>query len=287
MKKTLLLFALIGFIINVSNGQYSNDYSTYNSKDCESCFLVKIESAGSYTKVTCKLASLNSTQIWIEENGYILDKRTNMRYMLRDVQNIGIGKRNKVKVDAGEIKTFYLYYDLLPETANFLDIMETPQPGGFNYYNVMLNSSGEYGVYRFYDGSADYIRQNYETIQRNKQEQETKRENNTALGIGLGVAAAATAAAIAVGVTQSKASAQSQYYRLQITNKHTDSRNIYVAGEFIGVVPSRSTKTFTLPREKYGYIESVQASGYLFYPNRESGSISSKPGSDQLISFTF
>ena len=285
MKKVIALLTLFGFFLNAVTAQYSNEYSTCSSKDCASCFITKLENVGSYTKVTFKYASIMSAPIWIEEGGYILDKRTNTQYALRNAQNIGIGKRNKVNVPAGEILTYYLYYDQIPESATFLDIMETTQPGGFNYYNIRLNNSGIYGVYNFADGSSDFIRNNYSAIQRNKEAQAQKKETNAAIGIGVGVAAAAAAAAIAVGVTQSKA--ESQYYRLQITNKHTDPRNIYVAGEYIGKVPARSTTTFTLSRTKYGRIESVQASGYFFSPNRESGTINSKPGADQLITFTF
>lgn len=293
MKKRffILISAVFFTVFNTSNinAQYNSysqsEFSTYSTSDCENCFLTKIENVGSYTKVTFKYAATNYSTIYIAEGGYILDKRTNEHYMLRDAKNINIGNRHKTDVEPGNILTYTLYYDQIPEFSNFLDIMETPQPGGFNFYNIRLNGSGTPNVYTFNDNSADFIRQNNALIQRNIQARDERRETNAAIGIGVGVAAAAAAAAIAIGVTQGKAG--NQDYRLQITNRHTDARKIYVAGEYIGIVPARSTKTFTLPRTKYGRIDSEQASGYLFFPNRENGYINQKPGPDQLISFTF
>ena len=63
-------------------------------------------------------------------------------------------------------------------------------------------------------------------------------------------------------------------YNLIITNTHSSPRNIYIEGEYIGTVDGYAAKSFRIPIKLQGYIESIQASGYIVNPNKEYGNIS-------------
>lgn len=77
------------------------------------------------------------------------------------------------------------------------------------------------------------------------------------------------------------------YYYLTVTNTHSSPRNISIEGKYIGQVSGHSTKTFKLKRTLYGKISSVQASGYLLSPNKESGIIQNKPNANDKLTISF
>ena len=65
----------------------------------------------------------------------------------------------------------------------------------------------------------------------------------------------------------------SYVYYINFENRHSDPRNIYVNGKYIGQVKGYGQKKLTVSVDDYGYIESIQASGYLVSPNKESWNI--------------
>ena len=65
----------------------------------------------------------------------------------------------------------------------------------------------------------------------------------------------------------------SYVYYINFENRHSDPRNIYVNGKFIGQVKGYGHKKLTVLVDDYGHLESIQASGYLVSPNKESWNI--------------
>lgn len=66
---------------------------------------------------------------------------------------------------------------------------------------------------------------------------------------------------------------ESYVYYINFENRHSDPRNIYINGKYIGQVKGYGHKKLTLSVEDYGHLESIQASGYLVSPNKESWNV--------------
>lgn len=65
----------------------------------------------------------------------------------------------------------------------------------------------------------------------------------------------------------------SYVYYINFENRHSDPRNIYINGKFIGQVKGYGYKKLTISVDDYGHLESIQASGYLISPNKESWNV--------------
>lgn len=72
-------------------------------------------------------------------------------------------------------------------------------------------------------------------------------------------------------------------YHIEFYNQHSDPRNIYLNGEFIGKVSGYGSRTFTVPIDEYGNLKSIQASGYLIHPNEESFTIPPTPKGRKIV----
>ncbi len=65
----------------------------------------------------------------------------------------------------------------------------------------------------------------------------------------------------------------SYVYYINFENRHSDPRNIYINGKYIGQVKGYGYKKLTISVDDYGHLESIQASGYLVSPNKESWNV--------------
>lgn len=61
---------------------------------------------------------------------------------------------------------------------------------------------------------------------------------------------------------------------LTVRNTHSSPRKIYINDKYIGLVPGYGEATFNVSTKVYGAVESVQASGYIFTPNKEHAHVS-------------
>ena len=72
-------------------------------------------------------------------------------------------------------------------------------------------------------------------------------------------------------------------YFLQITNTHSDPRNVYVDGYYFGQVPGKNTKRIEVITTCYRKIKLEQAKGYLMSPNIENFTLENRPNASSVI----
>lgn len=72
-------------------------------------------------------------------------------------------------------------------------------------------------------------------------------------------------------------------YYIEFYNQHSDPRNVYLNGNFIGKVGGHGCNTFKVSINDFGILKSVQASGYLIYPNEESFNIAPTPKGQKVV----
>lgn len=72
-------------------------------------------------------------------------------------------------------------------------------------------------------------------------------------------------------------------YYIEFYNQHSDPRNVYLNGKFIGKVGGYGCNTFKISINDFGKLKSVQASGYLIYPNEESFNIAPTPKGQKVV----
>lgn len=66
-------------------------------------------------------------------------------------------------------------------------------------------------------------------------------------------------------------------YFLQISNVHSDPRNVYVDGYYFGQVPGKTTKKIEVVTTCYKKIKLEQSKGYLMSPNIENFTLENRP----------
>ena len=139
MKKTSLLLLLL-ITMNLF-GQYKsikiekNDYIENE--------IVQIDFREFSTLVHFKFRSnsLVGNVIYIGEEFYIKDNKTNKKYNLLNSFNFPLGNNNKYAVleEGDEIIHYTLEFEKVPDSAENLDIIESLKGGGFNFYGVVIN----------------------------------------------------------------------------------------------------------------------------------------------------
>ena len=139
MKKTSLLLLLL-ITMNLF-GQYKsikiekNDYIENE--------IVQIDFREFSTLVHFKFRSnsLVGNVIYIGEEFYIKDNKTNKKYKLLNSYNLPLGNNNKYAVleEGDEIIHYTLEFEKVPDSAENLDIIESLKGGGFNFYVVVIN----------------------------------------------------------------------------------------------------------------------------------------------------
>lgn len=72
-------------------------------------------------------------------------------------------------------------------------------------------------------------------------------------------------------------------YILQVTNTHSDPRNVYVDGQYFGQVSGHATKKIEVLTHYYKKIKLEQSKGYLISPNVETFTISNRPNANEVI----
>lgn len=72
-------------------------------------------------------------------------------------------------------------------------------------------------------------------------------------------------------------------YILQVTNTHSDPRNVYVDGKYFGQVSGHATKKIEVLTGYYKNIKLEQSKGYLMSPNVEKFSIPNRPNANAVI----
>lgn len=230
-----------------------NEYSTYLNKKADGCTILKIDNTGVDTKVTYAYQSLINGTIHIKPTTYIVDKETNVRYMLLSADGIGVYPQS-TNIYKNTRTTFTLHFKKMPSSTSNVDIIE---PDGWGFYGISLKPYGQKDYFLFADNSSAL-----------QQEAKTVKAQNTA-DILNGISAALNQATEDI----TKTIEENNVYELTIMNTHSSPRNIYIEGKFIGKVPGYGSATFNLSTNVFGKVESVQASGYIFTPNREFGRV--------------
>ncbi len=72
-------------------------------------------------------------------------------------------------------------------------------------------------------------------------------------------------------------------YFLNITNTHSDPRNVYVDGKYFGQVSGHATKKIEVLTGYYKNIKLEQSKGYIMSPNVEKFSIPNRPNANAVI----
>lgn len=72
-------------------------------------------------------------------------------------------------------------------------------------------------------------------------------------------------------------------YILQVTNTHSDPRNVYVDGQYFGQVSGHATKKIEVLTHYYKIIKLEQSKGYLMSPNIETFTIQNRPNANAVI----
>ena len=72
-------------------------------------------------------------------------------------------------------------------------------------------------------------------------------------------------------------------YFLQISNVHSDPRNVYVDGYYFGQVPGKNTKRIEVVTTCYRKIKLEQSKGYLMSPNIENFTLENRPNANAVI----
>jgi len=72
-------------------------------------------------------------------------------------------------------------------------------------------------------------------------------------------------------------------YFLEITNIHSDPRDVYVDGFYFGQIPAKSTDKIEVLTAYYKEIKLKQSKGYVFSPNIETFTIQNRPKPNNVI----
>ena len=85
--------------------------------------------------------SLVGNVIYIRDDFFIKDNKTNKKYKLLNSYNLTVGNSNKYAVleEVGEVINYTLEFEKIPDSADNLDIIESEKRGGFNFYGVVVN----------------------------------------------------------------------------------------------------------------------------------------------------
>lgn len=200
-------------------------------------FIVKIENSGQYTKVTCKFLSIYENQkLGISEDTYLEDMRTHYKYKLKNATNISISSS---VVFAALDKYSIVGKGIIEYTLYFERIPEQTR-------NIQIIE--QYGF-----GSAGWEYKNI-VLKPYGQKDLYVFEDNTQ--------------------NEYQILLKSFVYYIDFENRHSDPRNVYMNGQYIGKVKGYGRKKLEVPIYEFGLLKSVQASGYLVLPNEESFTIS-------------
>lgn len=216
-------------------------FNSYQNKTGEvgdnRSFIIKIENSGSYTKVTCKFLSIYEDQkLGISEDTYIEDMNTHIKYKLKNASNITISSSVRFSaVDQYSIAG----KGIIEYTLYFERIPEQTRNIRIIERYGFDSSGWEYKniVLKPYGQKDLYVF-----------EDNTQNEYQILL--------------------------KTFVYYIDFENRHSDPRNVYMNGKYIGQVKGYGRKKLEVPIYEFGLLNSVQASGYIISPNEESFTIS-------------
>ena len=202
-------------------------------------FLIQIENSDSYTKVTFKFRSLyNKQRLGISDDTYIEDLNTHKKYKLIDAANINILSSNRYvsTSDFSVVGKGVVEYILFFERI----------PEETRHIQI-IERYLHYGKYKNGWEYKDVVLKPYGRKDLYVFEDKTNIEKSN-----------------------------TDVYYIDFKNNHSDPRDVYVNDKYIGRVAGYGHKTFTVSTSIYGTLKSIQASGYLIFPNEESFYISKK-----------
>ena len=216
-------------------------FNSYQNKTGEvgdnRSFIIKIENSGSYTKVTCKFLSIYEDQkLGISEDTYIEDMNSHIKYKLKNASNITISSSVRFSaVDQYSIAG----KGIIEYTLYFERIPEQTRNIRIIERYGFDSSGWEYKniVLKPYGQKDLYVF-----------EDNTQNEYQILL--------------------------KTFVYYIDFENRHSDPRNVYMNGKYIGQVKGYGRKKLEIPIYEFGLLKSVQASGYIISPNEESFTIS-------------
>lgn len=214
-----------------------NSYQKQVGENAEGrSYITRIENAGAYTKVTCKFLSLYDNQkLGICKETYIEDLKTHYKYKLKNASNINISS----SVTFSAINEYSIVGKGIIEYTLFFERI----PEQTRYIQIVE----KYGF-----GSAGWEYKNI-ALKPYGQKDLYVFEDNTD--------------------SEYKLLQKTYVYYIDFENRHSDPRNVYVNGKYIGTVNGYGRKTLSVPLKESCYVESIQASGFLITPNKETFNI--------------
>lgn len=214
-------------------------------------YLIQIENNSSQTKVTFKFLSLNDKQkLGISNNTYIEDLDTHKKYKLISSSNVNIlsyRASSNLSSDYKVIGKGVVEYSL--------------------FFERIPEQTRHIQIIEKYDYWGDKNGWEYKDIALKPYGKKDLYvfEDNTE--------------------NEYQKLSKSFVYYIDFKNNHSDPRDIYIGGKYVGRVKGYGRKTFTVSTKIFGTLESIQTSGYLLNPNKEYFSIiKQKKGSTVNIS---
>lgn len=199
-------------------------------------YLIQIENNASQTKVTFKFLSLYDKQkLGISDNTYIEDLDTHKQYKLISSSNVNILSHRAFKNLSSDYKVIgkgVVEYSLFFERI----------PGQTRHIQIIekYDYFGDKNGWEY----KDIVLKPYGKKDLYVFEDNTENEYQKLLNTFV--------------------------YYIDFKNNHSDPRDIYVGGKYIGRVKGYGRKIFTVSISIFGILESIQTSGYLLYPNKET-----------------